>query len=197
MDGADIHRAQIVRLASMVADLAHQIAQSLAELGGGLLGEGREVDLAGLDAVVGDQVDGPPQQHASLARARAGGQIQRAIDVEDGLALGGIRSKASCGPELFDVNHGNARIIHSLGKTGRQAEGHPDGKGQHPAHSGQLTNVSEIYNLYQGDAELILVALIKLFDNAFIRPMRRNTKPVTTEAKLSVAGELALKSAKT
>ena len=57
---------------------------------GGLVGEGDGEDLVGLRVAVGDEVRDAMRDDARLARARAGEDQQRAVDVQDRFALFGV-----------------------------------------------------------------------------------------------------------
>ena len=66
--------------------------EPLAHLAGRLVRERDREDLVRLRAVRADQVGDPMGQHAGLARAGSGDDEQRAVDVQDGFALGRIQA---------------------------------------------------------------------------------------------------------
>ena len=66
-------------------------AQALDHLGGGLVGERHEQDLAGGHDPGGDRIGRPPADHPGLARSGAGQDRHRAVGGKDGLALGVIQ----------------------------------------------------------------------------------------------------------
>ena len=70
---------------------AHQLPQTLAHLGSGLVGEGDGEDLPGRRQVLLDDVGDAVGQHAGLAGAGAGQHQQRALGGDDGLALGVVQ----------------------------------------------------------------------------------------------------------
>ena len=67
--------------------------EALAHLARGLVGERDREDLVGLRAVRADEMGHPMGEHAGLARAGAGDDEQRAVDVQDGFALGRIQAR--------------------------------------------------------------------------------------------------------
>ena len=66
----------------------HQGLDPLAHLAGRLVGEGHGQDRVGRDPRA-EQVGDPPGDHARLARAGPGEDEEGAVDMGDGLALGG------------------------------------------------------------------------------------------------------------
>ena len=86
--------------------------EALAHLAGRLVRERDREDLVRPDAVGPDQVRHPVGEHPGLPRARAGDDEQRAVDVEDGLALGrvevGEELLVGCDAHCFDASDGRA-----------------------------------------------------------------------------------------
>jgi len=74
------------------ARLAQELLEPHQHLTGGLVGKGDRQDAIGRDAPLADHVGDAIGQHASLARSWAGQDQHRAVDGEDGLALGRIES---------------------------------------------------------------------------------------------------------
>lgn len=102
VDGANVHLREIVGMVGEVGDVAKEVLEALAELQSGFFGEGGEVDAVRRDVVEDDEVEGAPEEDASFARAWASGEVERAVDVEDGTALVGIGNKAFLLPKVFD-----------------------------------------------------------------------------------------------
>ena len=81
--------------------------EPLAHLGRSLVREGDGEDLVRLHAVRADQVGDAVGEHARLPRPGAGDHEQRPVDVERGLALGGIE----LGEELLVRRDGHASML--------------------------------------------------------------------------------------
>ena len=86
---------------------AEDALEPLPHLGRGLVGEGDGEDLVRLHAVRADQVGDPMREDAGLARARAGDDEKRPVDVEHRLALGRIEA----GEELLVRGDGHASML--------------------------------------------------------------------------------------
>ncbi len=84
VEGADPHAAGASR---------QEVAQTLAHLGGRLVGEGDRQDLPGAHALVVDHVRDAVGEHARLARARAREHEQRPLGALGRLALGGVEGR--------------------------------------------------------------------------------------------------------
>ena len=69
---------------------AEQPADAILHLAGGLVRERHREDAAGIHAVLVDQPREPRREHPRLARSGTGQHEQRSVDVQHGLALGGV-----------------------------------------------------------------------------------------------------------
>ena len=81
--------------------------EPLAHLSRGLVGERDREDLVRPHAVRADQVSDAMREHAGLPGARTGDDEQRAVDVQDGLALGRIE----VGEEVFVGRDAHASML--------------------------------------------------------------------------------------
>ena len=70
---------------------AHEPAQTLAHLGGRLVGERDSQNLPGLHAIVGEHMRDAIREHARFARTGTRKHEQRALGAQHGLALRGVQ----------------------------------------------------------------------------------------------------------
>ena len=71
VNGAHVHLGEVEGLARAVRDVSQKLAKAFLELEGGLLREGGQEDLLGLDVVEDEEIERAPEQDAGFAGARS------------------------------------------------------------------------------------------------------------------------------
>ncbi len=122
VEGADGQLAQ--RDALAVPGLAlHQLGDPLLHFLGGLVGEGHRGDVAGLEALVLDQMRNLLRDHPGLARTRASEHQAGAVQIADGFGLGGVQSVGHRSGAEFGYGRRSDRTPREAGRR-RDAFGH-------------------------------------------------------------------------